>query len=68
MEPVLLRVYINDLPLHTSSNSAVCHMFVDDTTLHTTGKSILKITETRQLCPNRAMLIIRLSILQKRSQ
>ena len=38
--PILFRIYINDLPLHTPSNSAECHMLADETTLHTTGKSV----------------------------
>ena len=38
------------LPLHTPSHSAGCHMLTDDTTLHTTGKSIVKIKEMLQLC------------------
>ena len=41
--PVLFCIYINDLPLHIPSNSAECHMLADDTTLHTTGKSIEQI-------------------------
>ena len=53
MGPVLFCVYINDLPLHIPSNSAECYMFVDDTTLHTTGKSIVQIQKTLQLCLDR---------------
>ena len=50
MEPVFFFIYINALPLHIPSNSAECHMLADDTTLHTTGKSIVKIKEMLQLC------------------
>ena len=38
------------LPLHTPSHSAERHMLTDDTTLHTTGKSIVQIKEMLQLC------------------
>ena len=48
--PVLFCIYINDLPLHTPSNSAECHMLADDTTFHTTGKSGVQIQKTLHLC------------------
>ena len=51
--PVLFYIYINDLPLHKPSNSAECHMLADDTTLHTTGKSVVQIQKTPQLCLDR---------------
>ena len=51
--PVLFCIYINDLPLHIPSNSAECHMLADDTTLHTTGKSVVQIQKTLQLCLDR---------------
>jgi len=51
--PVLFCICINDLLLHIPSNSAECHMLVDDTTLHTTGKSVVKIQKTLQLCLDR---------------
>ena len=54
--PVLFCIYINDLPLHIPSNSAECHMLVDDTTLHTTGKSVVKIQKTLQLCLDRILV------------
>ena len=44
---------VNDLPLHIPSNSAECNMLADDTTLHTTGKSVLQIRKTLQLCLDR---------------
>ena len=44
---------INDLPLHIPSNSAECHMLADDTTLHTTGKRVVQILKTLQLCLDR---------------
>ena len=44
---------INDLPLHIPSNSAECHMLADDTTFHTTGKSVVQIQKTLQLCLGR---------------
>ena len=49
----LFCIYINDLPLHISSNSAECHMLAYDTTLHTTDKSLKSTTQiqkTQQLC------------------
>ena len=46
---LIFCIYINDLPLHIPSNSAECHMLADDTTLHTTGKSIVQILKTLQL-------------------
>ena len=51
--PVLFCIYINDLPLHTPSNPAEFHMLGDDTTLHTTGKSVVQIQEMLQLCLDR---------------
>ena len=48
--PVLFCIYINNLPLYTTSNSAECHMLADDTTLHTTRKSVVQIQKTLQLC------------------
>ena len=57
MGPVLFCIYINDLPLHIPSNipsnSAECHILADDTTLHTTGKSVVQIQKTLQLCLDR---------------
>ena len=50
---VLFCIYINDLPLHMPSNAAEWHMLVDDTTLHTTGKSVVQIQKTLQLCLDR---------------
>ena len=35
------------------SNSAECHILADDTTLHTTGKSVKQIQKTLQLCLDR---------------
>ena len=40
--PVLFCIYIKDLPLHTPSNSADCHMLADNTTLHTTEHALCK--------------------------
>ena len=51
--PVLFCIYINDLPLHIPSHSAECHMLADDTTLHTTEKSVVQIQKTLQLCLDR---------------
>ena len=48
--PELFCIYINDLPLQIPSNSAECHMLADDTTLHTTGKSVVQIQRMLQLC------------------
>ena len=46
--PVLFCIYINDLPLLIPSNSVECHMLADDTTLHTTGKSLKSITQLQK--------------------
>ena len=51
--PVLFCIYTNDLRLHIPSNSAECHTLADDTTLHTTGKSVAQIQKTLQLCLDR---------------
>ena len=51
--PVLFSIYSNDLLLHVSSNSAERHMLADDTTLHTTGKSVIRIQKMLQLCLDR---------------
>ena len=48
--PVLFCIHINDLPLDIPSNSAECPMLADDTTLHTTGKSVVQIQKTLRLC------------------
>ena len=53
MGRVLFCIYINDLPLQISSSSAEYQMLADDTTLHTTGKSVLQIQKTLQLCLDR---------------
>ena len=51
---VLFCIYINDLRLHIPSNSAEYHnMLADDTTLHTTGRSVVQIQKTLQLCLDR---------------
>ena len=47
---VLFCIYINDLPLHIPSTYAECHMLADDTTLRTTGTSVVQIQKTLQLC------------------
>ena len=47
MGPVLICIYINDLPLHIQSE---CQVLADDTTVHTTGKSVVQIRKTLQLC------------------
>ena len=51
--PVLFCIHINDLPLDIPSKSAECHMLADDTTLHTTGKSVVQIQKTLQFCFDR---------------
>ena len=51
--PVLFCIYINCQPLHIPSNSAEYHMLADDTTLHTTRKSVAQIQKTLQLCLDR---------------
>ena len=50
-------IYSNDLPLHIPSNSAECHMLADDTTLHTTGKSVVQIQKMLQLCLDRISVL-----------
>ena len=52
-QSVLFCIYINDLPLHIPSHSAEYHRPADNTTLHTTGKSIVQIQKTLQLCLDR---------------
>ena len=39
--------------MHIPSNSAECHMLADDTTFHTTGKSVVQIQKTLQFCLDR---------------
>ena len=36
--PLLFYIFINDLPLHITSNKVNCDMFVDDTSLNTSDK------------------------------
>ncbi len=47
--PILFCIYINDLPLHITSDAVNCHMLADDTTLSTSGKNICDITNPLQL-------------------
>ena len=51
--PELFCIYINYLPMHIPSNSAECRMLADDTTFHTTGKSVVQIQKTLQFCLDR---------------
>ena len=46
--PVLFSIYINDLPLRTSSGR--CDMLADDTTIHTSGTDVPSIVATLQSC------------------
>ena len=46
--PVLFCLFINDLPLHTQSTDTKCHMFADDTSLSTCGKTISKVEKQLQ--------------------
>ena len=46
MGPVLLMIYL----CIYRQISAECHMLTDDTTLNTTGKSVVQIQKTLQLC------------------
>ena len=50
-------------PLHIPSNSAECHMLADVTTLHTTGKSVVQIQKTLQLCLDRGATLITCSLI-----
>ena len=51
--PLLFGIYIDDLPLHTPSDSAEYHMLLDEIAHHTTGKSVVQIQKTLQLCLDR---------------
>ena len=44
---------VSILIIYLCIRSAECHMLADDTTLHTTGKSIVQIQKTLQLCLDR---------------
>ena len=55
--PVLFCICINDLPLHKASHSAECHMLADDRTLHATGKRVVQIQKTLQLCLDRISVL-----------
>ena len=46
--PVLFCIYIYDLPMHIPSYSAKFHVLADDTSLQTTGKSVVQIKERKK--------------------
>ena len=48
MGPILLSLFISDLPLHVKNISVDCDMLADDTTLHTSGKYIIQIRSNMQ--------------------
>ena len=37
--PLIFLIFINDLPLHITSNKVNCDMFTDDTSLNTSDKN-----------------------------
>lgn len=46
--PLLFSIYINDLPLHLSSNASQCDLFADDTSIHTASRDIATVTRNLQ--------------------
>ena len=46
--PLLFSIYINDLPLHIQS--ALCELFADDTTIHTSNSKLQTVSQTLQTC------------------
>lgn len=46
--PLLFIIFINDLPLSLTNQSVKCDLFADDTTLHTSGKSVNDVTKSLQ--------------------
>jgi len=63
--PLLFCLYINDLPLHLSEDKVRADFFADDSSLHTSGKSIESIqsslqtsmTEVKDWCSVNCMVI-----------
>lgn len=49
--PLLFSIYINDLPLHIQS--ALCELFADDTTIHTSSPKLQTVSRTLQTCVDR---------------
>ena len=46
--PLLFCIFINDLPMHLSSEDIKCELFADDSTLHTADTSITDISKRLQ--------------------
>ena len=63
--PLLFSIFINDLPLHITSNKVNCDMFADDTSLNTSDKDTdtvqnelqRSINEASDWCDNNAMIL-----------
>ena len=46
--PLLFSIFINDLPIHLSSEDVTCDLFADDSTLHTADTNITDISKRLQ--------------------
>ena len=46
--PLLFCIFINDLPLSISDPNLSCHIFADDTTLHSSAKNISEVESSLQ--------------------
>ena len=63
--PLLFSIFINDLPLHITSNKVNCDMFADDTSLNTSDKDTdtvqnelqRSINEASDWCDDNAMIL-----------
>ena len=65
LEPLLFCIFINDLPLHITSNNVNYDMFADNTSLNASNKDTdivrkklqRSINEASDLCENNAMIL-----------
>lgn len=46
--PILFCIYINDLPLHVSDENVICEFFADDSSVHTSQKSLESVNHSLQ--------------------
>jgi hypothetical protein len=46
--PLLFCIFINDLPLHITNNNVSCELFADDSSLHSSSKTLNKVQSDLQ--------------------
>ena len=48
LDPLLFRIFINDLPLHITNENVVCDIFADDNFIHSCGSDLQSIQNVLQ--------------------